>query len=247
MDFKAPGPSGDIAIEAKGGHGSAVAARRQEILDQKGRQTAAEKYGFVLCYQMDGRPALKRKGSYVRVIDPPGDPDAPATPKHVALRRHYCQLAGSIGLAWLEDYLAALLSPKEAPNMDRVRHLREHAMKMIRAHSPRVRIANEIYLGRYFDERLLMSRHGLAEGPGGPARYFFFGVAASVVADLLSPEPALLDRLIERTGSDNYALHLTREGNYGPVMYVGLTDGVLRIDLVSMAQALDEDLDVPEL
>lgn len=246
MDFKAPGPNGDIAIEAKGGHGSAVSARKQEILNQKGRQSALEKYGFVLCYQMDGRSALKRKGSYVRVVDPPGDRDAPATPRHVALHTHYKQLAVAIGIDWLGQYLAAALAARERPVPDgHLRELRNAARNMVRAHSPRVRVGKEVYLGRYFDERALAALDRPADVARGPARYFFFGIAASAVANLLSEDPTDLDLLIQRTAGDTYALHEVHDGRYGPIVYTGIRDGILRIDLVSMTQVLDEPLDLP--
>lgn len=237
MDFKAPGPSGDIAIEAKGGHGSVVAVRKKEITKQKaGQTTAAEKYGFVLCYEMAGRPALKSKGSYVKIVDPPGD-EEPATPIRAAILRHYWQLASSIGLAWLQAYLALAMDPEADPN--RVSTARDEGMRMLRAHNPRLTVRGEQYLGRYFDVRLLLAGEESPILPPGPTPYFFFGIADRVIRALLGSH---VEQVLEVARSQDLAFAEERQGRFGPVLVTGLSDGVLRVDLISMEQVLNEDL-----
>jgi hypothetical protein len=229
MDFKAPGPSGDIAIEAKGGHGSVVAGRKKEIVEQKTKQTtAAEKYGFVLCYEMDRQPDLKRKGSYVKMVDPPGEQEPP-TPIRTAILTHYFQLASSIGLAWLQTYLALELDPNAEPV--RLSTAKNEAMRLYRAHHPRREEGREQYLGRYFDVGLLLAGEETQPITRGPSRYFFFGIAESVIAALLESN---VEKVLEFARSQQLAFTEQRAGLFGPVLVTGIADGVLRVDFVSL-------------
>lgn len=236
MDFRAPGSAGDIAIEAKGGYGSVVAVRKNEILRQKARMTsAAEKYGFVLCYEMSGRTALKRKGSYVKIVDPPGV-DSRGTTVQKSVLQHYWQVCVSIGLQWMADYLASLLDVRSKP--DTVDRLRDQCRRMLKGHNPRLSVHRQEYLGRYFDLLLLIAP---GSDRSGPIRYFFFGIATRVLTLLINNEPEEV-LLLTRNGSMSF--EDTRQGNFGPVFWTGLADGVLRVDLMSDKQLLDEDLGI---
>lgn len=235
MDFVAPGASGDIAIEAKCGHGSVVADRKKKILAQKSRQTrAAEKYGFVLCYEMAGRGELGKKGSHITIVDPPGDQE-PATPARTAVLRHYSQLASSIGLDWLQRYLDLLMEPSATP--ESLAKARDEALRKLSGYDSRRRIRQEEYLGRYFDVRLLLAgeqvpmRAILRSSP-----FFFFGIAASVIRSLLESN---VEDVLKITRSRDLAF--TEEGfdSNDPILVTVLSDGVARVDFLWRTEIVD--------
>lgn len=270
MDFK-DGVTGQIAVEGKGGHGSCVAPRKKDAMKQMKRQSAAEKYGVIVCYQQQGKSELKSKGSYVHVFDPPGDRRRRRQPPLEAVLRHYRGIAEAIGWWALVDGLgAALALPERDGGVRDWRRLLSGLLKMDghledeelwRARRTRIsmlgpgiafRLGSSACLARAFFAGLNGIPSALDRPYPGFGSYFLLGlrfdVAVALAKYVLDPNAEHANSLVGLVLGDDrrerLAFSISRDGALGPVRYTGLEDGVVRVDLVAVRQVVGEDFDV---
>lgn len=268
MDFRTSGP-GATAIEAKGGHGSCVGRVLDKIHEQMSRQTHAQKkFGLVLCFEKHGASALKRKGSYVHIFDPPDTPRDEEPPGRGVLR-HYLQVCQAIGYWSLVDALleALELPPRTsgdtgdalAAKLMVLRDLtlqgepgsaeRRQSLVRLAWRGPGICFAvdSRPYLGRFFQYEEAL---GLAEGTSERARPItFFGISLDVVrglaSHLLQPnDTRVLSDFSTLAFRERHRLRATKPGDLGDVYYTGLEDGVLRVDAISLSEVLTIDLNL---
>jgi hypothetical protein len=260
MDFKA---GAAIAIEAKAR--CSGGAPKGKITEQKSRQKAREKYAFVVCYERKDKKSLRRKGSYVRVLDPPGDTVLEEDPLREVLT-HYYQISESIGIWRLMDLLGHELrlpasghSDLDAARVGGARllatvvddaglNLRRNARVFA---SNVVSVRGMYYVGRLFDSAELRAWGHLRDTP---RPFFFMGISVEVLTMLTQYLLAngqereqrgqqLLELVIGPSRGARFRYRFTKQGYLGPVDYYGLEDGLLRVDMYNLHQLTDEDLD----
>jgi hypothetical protein len=242
MDFAVATSSGGLAVEAKARADWQLKSACTKIAEQMLRQTAAEKYGFVVLYQQKGK---RRKSSCVHVVDPPGDAQQEQD-RPRALEEHYYQVSWGIGLWPLAYILGERLGLPLPPSVD------PEYVARVKADPGRLRLVGVTvrgrrYVGRFFDPNLLTEGDKQAASISGDVAgwpYFFYGLDQDIVARLLSGTKSDLEEVIEYT-SRAQSFSARRQGEYGVLRYAALSDGVLRIDLSSRSQLEHENLDLP--
>jgi hypothetical protein len=248
MDFQADAPGlGSpptagriIAIEAKSGHGYAVGQVKKDIEKQKaGNTEATEKYGFVLCYEAN-RPKdpLSKKGSYVKIVDPPVESNRAADPLR-AILRHYYQITQVIGPVPLRRLLGLRLGI-EGDGIGDLRkeedQLAREVEKILQRPAVTARVDSDAYTGFVFGAGRLptgSAQRGLTQRSPNVARGLaFMGLPHRVVKALLGGHEADMHKLLEFTanGSLRVEPRIEAEGTQGAIYWTVLSDGVLRAD-----------------
>lgn len=270
MDFRTNSVGG-TAIEAKAGHGSCLAAKKRQIAVQMRRQKIASmKYGCVLMYERMHSPKLKRNGSSINVYDPPGV-DVGADDIGDILR-HYLQISQAIGFWSLTDGINAHLglpgreSPMDVATRDRLLArlvdfklegaqgsvARLRSLAQLSGSGPGIAFAvgDRPYLARSFDFSKVL--HWSLSAPFSPLLVLgiAFDIAQALAMYLLKPSretSSMLERVVfEPMGCERRSFTFARTSPLGPVYYCGLEDGTVRVDLNTIMQVLNVDLNTAE-